>query len=164
MQVDHLFSGNALAAVDHTGRLVLPSFVRSALERRSDGRSILIGPHEFYPCLTGYARNYAPVLFAEVERRRLRDEAAGAGPELHHVRAHRLFGAPEEASYQASGRVELPPLMRRRGRIQDLALFVGAGGTFEIWNPDVARAVGDEDLRELAAFRLEQLSPHLTAS
>ena len=47
-------------------------------------------------------------------------------------------------------------MMRRRGKIEDLALFVGTGGTFEIWNPHLALESGDADLRELAAFRLEE--------
>jgi MraZ protein len=46
--------------------------------------------------------------------------------------------------------------MRRKGRIEDLALFVGVGGTFEIWNPRLALESGDQDLRELAAYRLEE--------
>lgn len=162
MQVDQLFSGNALAAVDAEGRVFLPSFVRTAAERGSNAQLMLIGPHEIYPCLTGYSRGYTPTLMAELERRRLRDEACGVAPEAHHLRAHRLFGAPEEAGYDRSGRMALPPFMRRKGRIQGLALFVGAGSTFEIWNPDLAREVGDEDLRDLADFRLEQLS--LTAA
>ena len=158
MKVDQLFSGNGLAAVDGDGRLFLPSFVRTAAERSSDAQAMLIGPHEVYPCLTGYSRGYTPALMAELERRRLRDEALGTAPEAHHRRTHRLFGAPEEAAYDRSGRMALPLFMRRRGRIEGLALFVGAGSTFEIWNPELARDVGDEDLRELAEFRLEQLS------
>jgi len=73
-------------------------------------------------------------------------------------RAHLFFGAPEPAPYDSSGRMVIPLAMRRKGRIDDLALFVGAGGTFEIWNPDLAREAGDEALRELAAWRLDELS------
>ena len=47
-------------------------------------------------------------------------------------------------------------MMRRKGQIEDLALFVGVGGTFEIWNPRLALDSGDEDLRDLAAYRLEE--------
>jgi MraZ protein len=47
-------------------------------------------------------------------------------------------------------------MMRRKGRIEDQALFVGVGGTFEIWNPKLALESGDAELRELAAFRLEE--------
>ena len=47
-------------------------------------------------------------------------------------------------------------MMRRKGRIEDLALFVGVGGTFEIWNPRLALESGGADLRELATYRLEE--------
>jgi MraZ protein len=47
-------------------------------------------------------------------------------------------------------------MMRRKGRIEELALFVGVGGTFEIWNPQLALESGDEDLQALAAYRLEE--------
>jgi MraZ protein len=158
MGVDHLFCGNALAALDARGRLLLPAFIRAAADRGSDAQAMIIGPHEIHPCLTGYAHGYAPFLFGELERRRLRDEAAGAGAAAHHARAHLFFGAPEPAPYDSSGRMVIPLAMRRKGRIDDLALFVGAGGTFEIWNPDLAREAGDEALRELAAWRLDELS------
>jgi MraZ protein len=58
--------------------------------------------------------------------------------------------------YDSSGRIILPPMMRRKGQIEDQALFVGVGGTFEIWNPKLALESGDAELRELAAFRLEE--------
>jgi hypothetical protein len=45
--------------------------------------------------------------------------------------------------------------VRRRARLHDKALIVGTGGSFEIWNPDVARASGDGELEQLAAFALE---------
>ena len=45
------------------------------------------------------------------------------------------FGATEEVPYDSSGRIVLPPMMRRKGGIEDLALFLGAGETFQIWNP-----------------------------
>jgi MraZ protein len=62
----------------------------------------------------------------------------------------------EDVPYDTSGRIILPPMMRRKGQIEDLALFVGIGGTFEIWNPRLALESGDEELRELAAYRLEE--------
>ena len=47
-------------------------------------------------------------------------------------------------------------MMRRKGKIEDLALFVGVGGIVEIWNPRVALESGDRDLKEIAAYRLEE--------
>ena len=150
--VEHPFSGSGLAAVDPTGRIRLPAFVRETLNRRSAGAALLIGCHESDPCLIAYDRPYAAVIHADIERRRLAELTAA--PRLHHGRARRAFGFVETADV-AAGAVVLPPLMRRRARIGDLALLVGTGGTFEIWNAQSALAQGDPDLRELAAFYLD---------
>ena len=154
MELEHLFNGSALNAVDAKGRLSVPAFIRQVIERRSDARAIIIGAHEVDPCLTAYDLNYARNLYSENERRRLNEESADPG--AHFARARRTFGITEEVGYDGSGRIILPPMMRRKGRIDDLALFVGVGGTFEIWNPRLAMESGDADLRELAAYRLEE--------
>ena len=156
MELEHLFNGSALTAVDAKGRLSVPAFIRGVIERRSDAKAVVIGMHEVSPCLNAYDRGYARYLFAENERRRLAEESAGGDISSHHARARRTFGLTEDVPYDTSGRIILPPMMRRRGQIEDLALFVGIGGTFEIWNPRVALESGDEDLRDLAAFRLEE--------
>ena len=156
MEVDDFFQGSALNAVDAKGRLSIPAFIRGVVERRSDAKAIVVGMHEIDPCLTAYDRGYARNLHIENERRRLREESESGGDATHFRRARRTFGLTEDVPYDPSGRIILPPMMRRKGRIEDLALFVGVGGTFEIWNPFVALEHGDEDLRELAAFRLDE--------
>ena len=125
----------------------LPRFVREVAARRSDSRSIVIGAHESDACLTGYDPAYRQTLFAETERLRLRDEP-------HHGRARRAFGFTEQAEIDAAGRIAIPEMIRRYGRIDDLALFVGTGGAFEIWNPHLAAESGDPMLEELAQWRL----------
>ncbi|MBX3562927.1 MAG: division/cell wall cluster transcriptional repressor MraZ [Sphingomonas sp.] len=154
MEIEHLFNGSALNAVDAKGRLSVPAFVRAVIERRSDAKVIILGTHEVDACLTGYDRNYARILYNENERRRLVEE--GADPKAHFSRARRTFGVTEEAPYDTSGRIVLPPMMRRRSGIEDLALFVGVGGTFEIWHPRRALESGDAELRALAEYRLEE--------
>ena len=154
VELEHLFNGSALNAVDAKGRLSVPSFIRSVIERRSDAKAIILGSHEVDPCLTAYDRNYARILYHEIERRRLNEE--GDDPQAHFARARRTFGITEEVPYDTSGRIILPPMMRRKGQIEDLALFVGTGGTFEIWNPKLALKSKDQELRELAAYRLEE--------
>ena len=156
VELEHLFNGSALSAVDAKGRLSVPSFIRGVVERRSDAKAIVIGVHESSPCLNAYDRGYARFLYNENERRRLAEEAAGGDLAAHHARARRTFGLTEDVPYDTSGRIILPPMMRRKGRIDDLALFVGTGGTFEIWNPQLALEGGDEELRDLAAYRLEE--------
>jgi MraZ protein len=49
-------------------------------------------------------------------------------------------------------------MMRRKGDIGDLALFLGAGETFQIWNPKLLLAEPriPEDMKDIARFRLEE--------
>ncbi len=84
------------------------------------------------------------------------EEEKGASPDDHYDRARRLFGMTEDVPYDPSGRIVLPPMMRRKGKIEDLALFVGIGGVVEVWNPRIALKEGGSDLREIAAYRLEE--------
>jgi MraZ protein len=153
--LEHLFSSSALCAVDAGGCVSLPPFVRTALERRSDSPAVVIGLHDIDPCLRAYDRGYVHILHAEHERCRLAEN----GSEIHYARARRIFGFSEEAACDYEGRITLPPLMRRKGKIEDLALFVGTGGAFEIWNPQLALEAGDTALRELAIWRLEEFLP-----
>lgn len=152
--VEHLFRGNALNAVDAKGRLSVPAFIRAKIERRSDEKLIVLAPHEAYPCLVGYDANYDAEIYAENERRRLAEEATD--PLAHYERQHRSFSAAEEAPYDSSGRIILPQTMRRRGKIEDLALFVGTGATFEVWNPRVAATEGGAHLKDIALYWLEE--------
>ncbi len=156
VELEHLFNGSALNAVDGKGRLSVPAFIRGVVERRSDAKAIVIGQHAVDPCLTAYDRGYGRHLQAEIERKRLLEEQQGGDAAAHFARARRTFGITEDVPYDTSGRIILPPMMRRKGQIEDLALFVGVGGTFEIWNPHVAIESGDADLRDLAAYRLEE--------
>jgi MraZ protein len=50
----------------------------------------------------------------------------------------------------------MPPRLKRRADIGDLAMFVGMGGDFQIWNPHVALKSEARQLRELAADLLDE--------
>jgi MraZ protein len=135
VEIGAVFSGNALARVSASGAVRLPGFVRQTLARRAESRLLIFGAHETMPCLSGYEPAYRAA-FADRNGSR------------------RLFGFAEQAEYDRAGRVVLPPMMRWKGRIEALALFVGTGGAFEIWNPAVALETGDPDLREMADYHL----------
>jgi MraZ protein len=68
------------------------------------------------------------------------------------------FAATEEVPYDSSGRILFPPMMRRKGQIGDLALFLGTGETFQIWNPELLLKDPriPDDLKDIARFRLEE--------
>lgn len=149
MAVEHLFRGHALNAVDAKGRVSIPASIRQKIERRSDDRAIVLARHEVFPCLVGYDTNYAAVIAEENERRRLKEE--DSDPLAHYARAYLTMADTAEVPYDGSGRIVLPPRMRRKAGIEDLALFVGVIGTFEIWNPQLALEQGPPPLAELAA-------------
>ena len=149
----HLFIGNALCAVDAAGALILPAFVRGTLSRRSDAGMIFAGTHEKDACLIAYDLGFVRSLAIDFTRRRIAEEAAA--PLAHHARARRTFGLVEELLLDAGGSIRLPAILQRRARIDRIALIVGTGDAFEIWNPDLALESGDSGLRDLAAFHLE---------
>ena len=154
MATQHLFSGSAVRPIAADGATRLPGFVLRALAGRGESGRLMFGAHESDPCINGYAEPHAERLLADVERRRLSDEAAGLPATDHHSRARRLFGSVEPASFDARGRIVLPPIVRRRAGLSGLALFVGTGPNFEIWDAELARSSSDESIRELAEFAI----------
>lgn len=154
--MDEIFQGNALNAVDAKSRLSVPAFVRSVLDRSSDARAVHIGAHGRMPCLTVFGQSYAEYLIGELDRLRLREEAAGADPDAFEDHERGLFGMSERVNYDAGGRIVLPPLLREEARIEDLALFVGRGRFVEMWNPSVAIEMGGDKLKKIASFYLKQ--------
>ena len=44
--LEHLFQGSALNAVDAKGRVSIPAFLRTVIERRGDARTITLAKHE----------------------------------------------------------------------------------------------------------------------
>jgi DNA-binding transcriptional regulator/RsmH inhibitor MraZ len=135
VEVGPYFGGNALATVDSAGRVRLPLFVRETLAGRTEGRRIVFGAHESAACLSGYEPAYRAAF-------------------LDRNGSRRIFGFAEEAEFDARGRVTLPHMMRWKARIGLLALFIGTGGAFEVWNPELALEAGDPDLRQMAEYRL----------
>lgn len=148
------FLGNALNGVDGKGRLSVPSFVRSQIDRSSDARVVMIGVHETKPCLTVYGAQYAAFMLADYERRLLRVEESGGDLDEMRDRAAGMFGNTERLSYDSSGRIVLPAKLRGRARVEDLALFVGMHRYAELWNPHALLEHGGEQMRQIAADAL----------
>ena len=138
MALEHLFQGSALNAVDAKGRVSIPAFLRGVIERRGDARTIVLAKHEAFPCLSAYDPAYAALKHAKLERL-LEKEETGPDAQLEYQQRNLMaFAATEEVPYDSSGRILFPPMMRRKGQIGDLALFLGTGETFQIWNPRAA--------------------------
>ena len=156
--LEHLFQGSALNAVDAKGRVSVPAFLRSVIERRGDARTIVLAKHESFPCLSAYDPAYAALKHAKIERLFEKQESDPDAALEYQQRNLMAFAATEEVPYDSSGRIVLPPMMRRKGEIADLALFLGAGETFQVWNPDLLMAEPGipDDMKDIARFRLEE--------
>ena len=156
--LEHLFQGSALNAVDAKGRVSVPAFLRSVVERRGDARTIVLAKHESFPCLSAYDPAYAALKHAKLERLFEKQEGDSEAALEYQQRNLMAFAATEEVPYDSSGRVLLPPMMRRKGQVEDLALFLGVGETFQIWNPQLflAEPRVPEDMKDIARFRLEE--------
>src|SRR5215218_10645721 len=156
--LEHLFQGSALNAVDAKGRVSIPAFLRTVIERRGDARTIVLAKHEAFPCLSAYDPGYAARKHAKLERLLEKEETSSEAQLEYQQRNLMAFAATEEVPYDSSGRIVLPPMMRRKGQIEDLALFLGTGETFQIWNPKLflEDARIPEDMKDIARFRLEE--------
>jgi MraZ protein len=156
--LEHLFQGSALNAVDAKGRVSVPAFLRSVIERRGDAKSIVLAKHEAFPCLSAYDPAYAALKHSKLERLFEKQEADPEAALEYQQRNLIAFAATEEVPYDSSGRIVLPTMMRRKGGLEDLALFLGTGETFQIWNPqmflDDPRV--PEDMKDIARYRLEE--------
>ena len=158
MALEHLFQGSALNGVDAKGRVSVPAFLRTVIERRGDSRTIVLAKHEQFAALAAYDPAYAALKHAKLERLLEKEELNPAAELDYQQRNMMAFGATEEVPYDSSGRIVLPPMMRRKGGITDLALFVGTGETFQIWNPTtfLEDPRVPEDMKDIARFRIEE--------
>ena len=158
MAIEHLFQGSALNAVDAKGRVSVPAFLRQVIERRGDARTIVLAKHEQFPALSAYDPAYAAQKHLKLERLLEKEETSPDAELAYQRRTMMAFGASEEVPYDTSGRIVLPPMMRRKGGIEDLALFIGAGETFHIWNPKLFLDDTNvpEDMKDIARYRLEE--------
>ena len=158
MALEHLFQGSALNAVDAKGRVSVPAFLRQVIERRGDARTIVLAKHDNFPALAAYDPAYAALKHAKLERLAEKQETDPAADLDYARRTMMAFGATEEVPYDSSGRIVLPPMMRSKGKIEDLALFIGVGETFQLWNPKLFLADPNipDDMKDIARFRLQE--------
>lgn len=155
------FHGSAICEVDQDGLVSIPDFLADALTGE-DGE-LLVARHEADDCLIGYGRGHLNALRTRAEARRIADEDRGEDARNHYRRMRRTFGAVERLP-RTGATMRIPAAMRHLGKIGALALFVGAGDSFEIWNPDLAIENADEQFRDLAAFRMKTLRGDLSGS
>lgn len=147
------YLGCALCEVDANGNILLPEPTAKALGLPAQNEPLLLTAHERDQCLIGYARSDLREIQTRTERWCLAEENTGRDAHLHNEGMRRLLGIVEVAPRSDHG-LRLPERMRNLGRIESVALVVGAGDRFEIWNPQLALAQGDSRLHALPVPRV----------
>lgn len=148
-----LFHGTEICDVRADGTVPLPAFLTEALGGET-ATELLVSRHDADACLVGYDRAHLNTVAQCNEQRRLSAEARGEDASTHYRRMRRSFGLVERMP-RGADTILIPAAMRHLGKIGAVALFVGAGDRFEIWNPDLAMQSDDAPFRDLAAFRMQ---------
>jgi MraZ protein len=141
-----LFLGNALNAVDAKGRVSLPSSYRAVIEKRQQRgapagaplsleRAVTFLVHPDRPCLLGFDNSVASEIVTALEARRAASEGAADIFAMHEDDLDQ-FSATWTVTYDPDGRMVMPGFLRGKAGIGDLAFFLPAGRTFELWAPD----------------------------
>lgn len=121
------FRGCALCEVDADGNLLVSESTAQALGLPATDEPLVLSVHERDQCLVGYARTN----LQEIRTR------SGVDAQASDAGMRRILGIVEMEPRNARG-LTLPTAMRQHGRIESVALVVGAGDRFEIWNPQLA--------------------------
>ncbi|RJF90521.1 division/cell wall cluster transcriptional repressor MraZ [Sphingomonas cavernae] len=157
MNTRRTYRGFGLSGIDGKGRVAIPAKLRATLEVNSNNeRVIALSRSRTSPCLTGYDLPFADML-PDVLAQEMTEQEGGA--KLSRENLNRMaFGVVEDVPYDASGRLVIPPFMRKLGQLEDLAFFHGSGHIIEIWNPHVLLKADDVPpmLVELVQFLLEE--------
>lgn len=143
------YLGCALCEVDANGNILLPEPTAKALGLPAQNEPLLLAAHERDQCLVGYARSDLREIQTRTERWQLADESADRDAHVQNEGMRRLLGIVEVAPRSDHG-LRLPEAMRNLGRIESVALVVGAGDRFEIWNPQLALAQNSSSADTLA--------------
>jgi MraZ protein len=163
VELGHLFQGHALNAVDAKGRVSVPASFRTLIDRRAtangqDAENVLtIGEHRsghYLTAMDGIAAAEADRLLIES----VADVPAIERPDALEAARAEAYGGLDRVTFDGAGRMVLPPMLRKFGGIEDLAFFVGAGSTFQIWSPRRALAQLPEAsrVRKPLVFLLEE--------
>jgi MraZ protein len=157
VELIEFFTGKWLNTVDAKGRVSVPAPIRKIIAARlgeadaKAAKALMLARHERDQCMRGFDKSYLAIAHRDMRNKLEQDVAAGRPTDGRFAHAGTLFGSTEEIVIDGSGRIILPPGLRRRVEISDSALFVGTGETFEIWSPELALKSTDRpDIREYA--------------
>lgn len=115
--------------VDKKGRVSVPSQFRTELANESF-QGIVVFRSNVHPALEGFAYSYMQEIAGRLDNFDMfseeQDDLATA-----------LFGEAVQLPFDGDGRIVLPVELMEFAGIVEKAAFVGLGGKFQIWDPDL---------------------------
>ena len=122
-----MFRGVAQLNLDSKGRLAVPSKFRDALAARCSGHLVITAVSD--RCLLIYPQpDWEPI-----EQKLMALSSFNA--QIRELQ-RRLVGYAEDLVMDATGRILVPPALRRFAQLEKAVMLVGQGNKFELWNKD----------------------------
>ncbi|NBV06817.1 MAG: hypothetical protein EBS06_06245 [Proteobacteria bacterium] len=122
-----LFLSTFTNKIDSKGRVSVPSQFRTSLVNK-EFSGVMVYESFVNDCIEG----------CDIERIKQISESIDSLDPFSQDRdalATALLGGSTQLSIDAEGRVIMPENLLKKANIKDLAVFVGKGATFEIWQP-----------------------------
>lgn len=132
-----LFLSSTINRIDKKGRVSVPAPFR-ALLAKEESSGLYVSASIRFPCLEGCGPGYFKKLHQRIEAM---DPFSAERDALTSM----VFGESVQLSFDAEGRVLLPPHLIAYAKLKDEAVFVGKGEFFEIWEPKAHKAQRDRD-------------------
>jgi MraZ protein len=134
--------------IDKKGRISVPASFRAALGGQ-EFSGIVANASLLHPCIEACGMDRIMKLNARME-------TLDPFSEERDAFATTIFGESVQLSFDSEGRVTLPEQLIKTANLEELAVFVGKGEIFEIWEP-AAFAEHAKRARELAKDKRYQL-------
>ena len=128
MRKTFLFMDTVFNKVDSKGRVSLPADYRAIV--KDLGSEIVCYRSLTSPCIEGCAEDLLEKLAAEIE------DSNDFFSETQDDLTNLIFGDAKRFVFDSTGRIVLSEKLLKHAEISDVAVFVGKGRKFQIWNPE----------------------------
>ncbi len=123
-----LFMDTIFNKVDAKGRVSLPSDYRAMVKELST--EIVCYRSLTSPCIEGCLEDLLDKLATEIE------DSTDFFSEKQDNLTNLIFGDAKRFMFDSTGRIVLTEKLLNHAQITDMAVFVGKGRKFQIWNPE----------------------------
>lgn len=131
--------------IDGKGRVSVPASFRHALaQERFQG--VILVPSFKFEALEAFGMSQMEKILTSVENLDMFSE------EQDDLKTA-LFAAAKELNFDSDGRILIPETMREMFNLNDQAIFVGAGRSFQIWDPAAYKNHQDKIMQKLRKSR-----------